>query len=260
MNVSSNGASRSDVSAPKKRSVAAIKCATLVLAVIGAIVALRQFPVVTALDALEERIDQWGVWGPVAFGLVYVVAVVALVPASPLTLAAGAIFGPVIGTITVSLSSTTGAALAFLVARYLARDVIDRRLRHYPKFDAVDKAIGEGGWKVVAMLRLSPAVPFNVQNYLYGLTRIRLWPCVLTSWLTMLPGTMMYVYLGHVGRSGIEAAAGGGQTRSPAEWAIIAVGLLATVGVTLYVARLARRALRQHAVSITEPANQEGPS
>ena len=116
------------------------------------------------------------------------------------TVAAGALFGSVVGVVVVSLASTTGAALAFLVARYLARDAVLRWVRRNPRYDAIDRAIGEGGWRVVALLRLSPLVPFNLQNYLYGLTAIRFWPCVLTSWAAMLPGTVVYVYLGHAGR------------------------------------------------------------
>src|SRR5687767_14061170 len=100
-----------------------------------------------------------------------------------LAVVAGGLFGLVRGTIIVSLASTTTAALAFLIARYLARERVRRMVEHSPKLRAVDAAIGNEGWKVVALLRLSPAVPFNVQNYLYGVTAIRFWPCVLTSWV-----------------------------------------------------------------------------
>ena len=194
-------------------------------------------------DLLAGAIRWWGHLGPVAYGLFYAVAVVALVPASPMTVAAGALFGPVVGVVVVSLASTTGAALAFLVARYLARDTVARWVRRHPRSDAIDRAIGEGGWRVVALLRLSPLVPFNLQNYLYGLTAIRFWPCVLTSWVAMLPGTVVYVYLGHAGRAGLEALAGR-RARSPAEWTLLAVGLAATILVSLYVTALARRAIR----------------
>ena len=132
---------------------------------------VRRLPLATLAGALEGWVRNLGVWGPAAFAVVYIIAVVALVPASMLTIAAGAIFGPVVGTIVVSMASTTGAALAFLVARYLARDAVARKARRDPRFEAVDRAIGEGGWRVVLLLRLSPAVPFNLQNYLYGLTR-----------------------------------------------------------------------------------------
>ena len=218
------------------------------VAAIGVVVAwaVRAFPVRPLVAAIEGRIAPLGVWGPVVFGLVDVLAVLALVPGSALTLAAGALFGPLVGTITASLASTTGAALAFWIARHLARGRVEAKVRADVRFDAIDRAIAEGGWKVVALLRLSPVVPFNVQNYLYGLTGIRFWPCVATSWLAMLPGTFLYVSLGHAGRLGLEAASGGGpRGRSPAEWAFLVVGLGATVAVTVYVARMARKTLRQ---------------
>jgi hypothetical protein len=104
---------------------------------------------------------------------------------------------------------------------------------------AVDEAIGEQGWKIVALLRLSPAVPFNLQNYLYGVTAVRFWPAVLASWVAMLPGTFMYVYLGSLGRT---AAAGG---TTPLEWVLRVVGLAATVVVTVYIARLASAAIQR---------------
>lgn len=200
------------------RNAAIIKWVSIALIVVSILLILRLLPIGPAINALQDWIGGLGIWGPVVFGLLYVVAVVLLVPASAITLAAGAFFGLLAGTVIVSLASTTGAALAFLISRYLARNRIAKMVEHYPRFDAVDKAINDGGWKLVALLRLAPAIPFNLQNYLYGLTGIRFWTCVLTSWVAMLPGTFMYVYLGRVGRAGLEATAGGGQSRSPAEW------------------------------------------
>ena len=229
-----------------RRHAGAVKLVSVAAIALSLFLMTRRLPIGQVVEALSGWVRGLGVWGTVVYGLIYVMAVIALVPASALTIAAGAIFGLWVGTITVSLASTTGAALAFLIARYLARDAVARRVHRYPKFKAIDRAIGEGGWKIVAMLRLSPAVPFNLQNYLYGLTKIRFWPCVLTSWVAMLPGTLMYVYLGHAGRVGLEAASGG-RSRGPGEWALIVVGLLATVAVTVYITRLARRAMREHA-------------
>ncbi len=228
-----------------RRHGSAIRVISVAAIALSLFVIARKLPVGTVVESLSGWVQRLGVWSPVVYGLIYVAAVVALVPASALTIAAGALFGLLVGTITVSLASTTGAALAFLIARHLARDAVARRVGRYPKFAALDRAIGEGGWKIVAMLRLSPAVPFNLQNYLYGLTKIGFWPCVLTSWVTMLPGTLMYVYLGVVGRASLDAASGG-RARTRGEWALMVVGLLATVAVTVYVTRLARRAMREH--------------
>jgi uncharacterized membrane protein YdjX (TVP38/TMEM64 family) len=226
-----------------RRHATIVRWVSLALSAVSVLLIVRRLPIGPAIQAMEGWVTDLGIWGPVFFGLIYAAAVVLMVPGSALTLAAGAIFGPLVGTMTVSLASTTGAALAFLVARYLARDAVVRQAHRHPKFDAIDRAIGENGWKIIALLRLSPAFPFGIQNYLYGLTRIGFRSYVLTSWIAMLPGTVMYVYLGHVGRAGVEVASGGGRSRSPFEWALIVVGLLATIAVTVYVADLAREAI-----------------
>jgi uncharacterized membrane protein YdjX (TVP38/TMEM64 family) len=228
------------------------------LILLGLVALGRRAPVVAWTQAAADGIAALGPWGPVVFGLGYVVAVVLMLPAAPLTLAAGALFGPVVGTLTCSLAATTGAALAFLIARHAVRGLVEDWLRRRPMFSAVDRAISAQGWRIVALLRLSPAVPFNVQNYLYGLTGIRFWPCVLTSWVAMLPGTFLYIYLGHVGRAGIETATGE-RSRTAGEWALIALGLAATVALTVSLTRMARQALRQaECESLGKPAQDRG--
>ncbi len=194
---------------------------------------------------MNDWIAGLGIWGPVVLGLVYVVATVLFVPGTILSLAAGAMFGLGVGVVTISIASTIGASLAFLIARYVARDRVAAIASHNRRFGAIDRAIGEAGWKVVALLRLSPAVPFNLQNYLYGLTPIRFWPYVLTSWIAMLPGTFLYIYLGHITGTGM----GANRTRSPGEWTFLAIGLAATVIVTVYITRLARQKLREQMTS-----------
>lgn len=221
-----------------------LKGGSVLLIVASLALMLRRVPVGTVIDALRGTIAGLGVWAPFVFGLFYVAASLLLVPASALTLAAGAFFGLGLGTLVVSLASTTAAGLAFLIARYLARERITSKIQHSPRFDAIDRAVSEGGWKIVALLRLSPAVPFTLQNYLYGLTGIRFWSYLLTSWLAMLPGTFLYIYLGHIGRAGVEAASGE-RTRTPAEWAMMGVGFVATIVATVYITGLARKALRQ---------------
>lgn len=245
------------VAAAVSRHAILIKGCSVAVIVGSILLSLQRLPVGPMVDALEQWIASLGVWGPIVFGLLYVAAVLLLLPGSAWTLAAGALFGLAGGTIVTSLSSTTAAALAFLIARYLARGWVVRKVRQYPRFDAIDRAIREGGWRIVALLRLSPAVPFTLQNYFYGLTGIRFWPYLLTSGLTMLPGTFLYAYLGHVGRVSAEAA-GGAFTQTPAEWAMLTVGLLATVAVTLYVTRLARKALRER-TEIAEEASRTPP-
>lgn len=223
---------------------------------------IHSVPFDQAIDRLQTTVGGLGPWGPIVFGLAYVVAALLFVPGSALTLASGALFGPLWGTVTVSVSSTTAAALAFLIARYLARDKVATQAAKFPKFAAIDEAIGQGGPKIVAMLRLSPAVPFSLGNYLYGLTSIRFWPYVLISWIFMLPGTFMYVYLGHVGQVGLSTAAGAQVGRTPGEWTLLAVGVLATIAVTVYMTRLARKAIRERtriqdmteSTAVTEPS------
>jgi uncharacterized membrane protein YdjX (TVP38/TMEM64 family) len=162
-----------------------------------------------------------------------------------MTFAGGALFGIIGGTLIVSFASTTTAALAFLFARYFAREAVERKAKEYPKFRAIDRAVGEGGWKIVALVRLSPLMPFNVLNYLLGLTPIGFWTATVTSWLAMLPVTVLYVYLGYLGKTGLSAASGEPSEQGPWEWTFLIAGLLATLWVTIYVTRLARKALQE---------------
>jgi uncharacterized membrane protein YdjX (TVP38/TMEM64 family) len=194
------------------------------------------------IPAFAEWVEGLGFWGPLAFILGYAVAVVAFVPASLLTLAAGAIFGLVEGTAYVFLAATVGSCLAFLVSRYLARRAVERRLEGNQRFAAIDRAVGEQGRKIVFLLRLSPVFPFNLLNYALGLTRVTFVDYSVAAF-GMLPGTLLYVYSGKVAGD-LAAAAGGADTGTDAAGtALLIVGLAATVIVTTIVTRIARRAL-----------------
>ena len=243
--------------APSDRWSQWIRLGSVIITVLALLAIARLLPMGRIVDALGAAVQDMGIWGPLVFALVYVIATVLMLPGAALTLAAGAIFGLVWGTVAVSIGSTTGAAMAFLIGRYLARDTVERKLGKFPKFRAVDRAVSEGGWKIVALLRLSPAIPFNLQNYLYGLTAIRFWPCVIASWIAMLPGTFMYAYLGYAGRAGVAAAAGESAGRTPAQWAMLGVGLVATIAVTVYVTKLARRAISRQSGAAEELAESE---
>jgi uncharacterized membrane protein YdjX (TVP38/TMEM64 family) len=221
---------------------------------------MRQLPVEQGIAALRGWIEGLGLLGPIVYGAIYVVASLFLVPGLILTITAGALFGLLGGGLTVSVASTTAAGLALLISRYLARKRIEQLAQNNTKFRAMDAAVTQGGWKIVAMLRLSPAVPFNLQNYFYGLTRIRFWPCVLTSWIAMMPGTFLYVYVGHLGAESIEAAAADNASLNVGKWVLLGVGLLATVGVTVYITKLAKKALAEHSkeeVDVVEKQSQE---
>jgi uncharacterized membrane protein YdjX (TVP38/TMEM64 family) len=212
----------------------------LALAVVALFVATRLLPVGDWVRAFQSWVAHQGVWGGVLYGAVYVLAVLLFVPGSVLTIGAGLVFGLLWGTVIVSAASTMAAALAFLIARHGARSRVEALAARNEKFRAIDQAVREQGWKVVALLRLSPLVPFSVSNYLYGLTPVAFAPYVLASWIAMLPATVLYVWLGAAGRA---ATGGDGKGRSPLEWALLATGLAATAVVTVVVSRAARRQL-----------------
>lgn len=189
-----------------------------------------------------EWVDGLGFWGPAVFILGYAAATLAFVPGSLLTMAAGAIFGLAKGTLLVFFGATLGSTFSFLVARYLARDAIEQRLAERPRFRAIDRAVARQGLKIIFLLRLSPVFPYNLLNYGLGLTRIRLLDYVLACF-GMIPGTFLYVYYGKALGSLAAVAGGVAPERGPGDWALLGVGLAATVAVTAFVARIARRAL-----------------
>lgn len=195
-----------------------------------------------SVPRFAEWVASLGFWGPLVFILGYAVATVAFIPGSLLTLAAGAIFGLLYGTIYTFFGATLGAAAAFLVARYAARSAVERKIAGNPRFDAVDRAVSREGFKIVALLRLSPVFPFNLLNYSLGLTRVRFLDYLLASF-AMLPGTLLYVYYGKAAGSLAAVAAGAEVEKGAEQWIFLGVGLLATVVVTTFITRLARRAL-----------------
>ncbi|MEM6614837.1 MAG: TVP38/TMEM64 family protein [Cyanobacteria bacterium P01_C01_bin.72] len=201
-----------------------------------------------------QWVDNLGAIAPIAFMLIYVVATVAFLPGSVLTLGAGVLFGVVQGSIYVFFGATLGATLAFLVGRYLARGWISKKIAGNEKFSAIDRAVGKEGFKIVALTRLSPVFPFNLLNYGLGVTGVSLKDYVLAS-IGMIPGTVMYVYIGSL--AGSIATIGGETNANPvAQWAIRIIGFIATVAVTLYVTKIARKALDE-SIDTTETPGAE---
>ena len=201
-----------------------------------------------------QWVDDLGAIAPIAFMLIYVVATVAFLPGSVLTLGAGVLFGVIKGSIFVFFGATIGATLAFLVGRYLARGWISKKIAGNEKFSAIDRAVGKEGFKIVLLTRLSPIFPFNLLNYGMGVTGVSLKDYVLAS-VGMIPGTIMYVYIGSL--AGSLATIGGETQANPiAQWAIRIIGFIATVAVTLYVTKIARQALDE-SIDTTDAAGAE---
>lgn len=206
------------------------------------------------LKGALEWIRAQGAWAPLVFVLAYVTATVLFVPGLILSLGAGVLFGVVRGSVYVSIGSTLGATAAFLLARYLARDRVSRWIEGRKGFEALDRAVAREGWKIVGLVRLSPLFPFNLLNYAFGLTGIPLLPYLLASWAGMIPGTVLYVYVGSLIGS-IASLGGERPTHTWWERAFYVLGFLATAAVTLHVTRLARRALKAR---MQEPG-EDGP-
>ena len=215
----------------------------LILAVIVALLLLGR-RLGAALPAFATWVDGLGAWGPVAFIAGYALAVVAFAPGSILTLAGGAIFGLARGTLFVFTAAVLGSSLAFLVARYLARPWVERKIAANAGFAAIDHAIAQQGRRIVLLLRLSPAFPFNLLNYALGLTRVRFGDSLVAS-VGMLPGTLLYVYYGKLAGEVATLAGGAPIERGTGYYAVLGLGLVATLVVTTIVTRTARRALRE---------------
>jgi uncharacterized membrane protein YdjX (TVP38/TMEM64 family) len=187
-------------------------------------------------------IRELGPWGPVLLAASYIPACLLFVPGSILTLSAGYLFGVAWGTAAVSIGSTVGATAAFLAGRTLFREPLARKLAGRARFQALDRAVVDEGFKVVLLARLSPILPFNLLNYAFGLTAVPLSRYVLASWLGMLPGTLMYVYLGATAQD-LSELLSGESPQTTGQKVLFYVGLAATLVGALLVTRAARRAM-----------------
>ena len=220
----------------------------LIAIVIALFLAMRFLPVRQWLTSFNNWVAQTGVAGIFIFIGVYVVATVLLAPGSVLTIGAGFAFGLWKGFLAVSAGATIGAALAFLIARFIAREKVESIAQRNDKFRKIDDAIGKRGAKLIFLLRLSPVIPFNLSNYLYGLTGVKFWPYVFASWIGMMPGTFLYVYIGAAGKAAVAVAAGGEAVKHGWQyWTFMGVGLAATIVVTIWVTKIASDALKKTA-------------
>jgi uncharacterized membrane protein YdjX (TVP38/TMEM64 family) len=201
------------------------------------------------MQDLLQNILAWvqglGPIAPLAFILIYNIATVLLIPGSVLTLGGGVLFGLVWGSIYVLIAATLGATIAFLIGRYFTQSWVKQQLNKYPKFAAVEAAVAKEGFKIVFLTRLSPLFPFNLLNYAFGITQVSLKDYVLGS-IGMIPGTILYVYLGSLAGNLATLGAGSSSLDPQTEklqWALKITGLIATVIVTVIITKIARQAL-----------------
>ncbi|HAC64264.1 MAG TPA: TVP38/TMEM64 family protein [Cyanothece sp. UBA12306] len=216
------------------------------LEIVGLIIIAKQLLLVTSLNGSLQNLLQWidslGNVGYLAFILVYIIATIFLISGLILTLGAGVIFNVIKGSILVSIASTLGAIIAFLIGRYVARGWVKKQIEKQPNFQLIDEAVAKEGWKIVGLTRLSPLFPFVFLNYAFGVTKVSLRDYTLASWIGMIPGTIMYVYIGSligdVASLGME-----GREKTSLEWGLYIVGLVSTIAVTIYVTKIAKEAL-----------------
>lgn len=220
----------------------------LLLVIVGGAAAslylVKGFSLRDAADYVTRMVDAYGPWGPVIFIAAFVVATLLLIPATGLTLAAGFLFGSVAGTALVTLAATVGAAAAFLVSRYLAKDYIKGKLQSYPRLKAIEEQVSAEGIKIVLLLRLAPLVPFTILNYALGVTDVSFLSYTVATALGKLLGVFSQVYIGSTGRS-VEAATQATGS-SNVSLALSVVGVVSSVLVTKVIADKASAVLKEY--------------
>lgn len=234
MNTEPEKKPQSEAGAPKRKSLA--KPILLFSALLVIMVLAKIFNLGERLGELREWILTLGLLGPVVYIVIYMTAVVLAIPGSLITIMAGILFGSLLGIVVVSIASTLGASLAFLVSRHVAREAIAERLSKNAKFRHLDQLTEEHGAIIVAITRLIPLFPFSLLNYGFGLTRIPFWTYVFWSWLCMLPGTVLYV----VGTDAVSS--GFAQGKIP--WTLVVILAITIVIITVLV-RQARKKLKK---------------
>jgi len=217
---------------------------------VALIAAWALLPVKDWLEALQAWLRNFGVGGALIFCLIYIAAVVVFAPGSLLSITAGLAYG-VWGIPLAIVAATCGASLSFLISRYVMRAKIRAVLARHMRLKAVQDAVDEEGWKIVALLRLSPLVPFNLQNYAFGITNIPFLQFASATFLGIMPGAVAYVYLGIIG-----GATGEDELGAP-QWGLLGLGLVASVLVAFLVARKAREKLRTAGIGAAGPGNKD---
>ena len=192
---------------------------------------------------LKEAIDGLGVWGPFVFMLLWVASAVFLLPGAALGIVGGILFGPWLGTIYTGLGATLGAVAAFLAGKYVARDMVQGMMESNPKLQKIDKGVKKEGWRFVMLTRLVPVFPYNVQNYVYALTAIKLPVYALTTFIFMLPGVFAFSFAGGA------VTAGGSPIRI--------IIYLAVAGISLFLISLIPKYLKKKHGDVLEEVEEQ---
>lgn len=228
------------------KPVSSLRVVAFLVAVLLLGIAFFLLPVGDWITALIRWTEGRGTWTGILLVAIWIPAALLVVPGSLITVGTGFVLGVGWGTVVVSVGSTVGAAAAFVAGRTVARDWVLRKLEERPRFRAVDRAVEEEGLVIVLLVRLSPIFPYNFQNYAWSLTGVGFGTYLLGSWIGMLPGTVLYAYLGSGART-LAAVAAGESGSGTAELVFFGLGLAATVVATVLVTRAARRALEDRA-------------
>jgi uncharacterized membrane protein YdjX (TVP38/TMEM64 family) len=221
------------------------KIGLIVIALAAIVVLFRVLPVAQWLTAFRAWVSGLGFAGYVLYALVYAACVVLFIPASILTLGAGATFGVIKGTIVVVIGATLGATGAFIVARTIARKRVEAMAAKDRRFRALDKAISTEGAKIVLLVRLAVVFPFTYSNYVFGLTGVRVLPYALATFVGIIPGTIAFVYIG---------AAAAAATAGTVKIVVYVVGAILALIASAFVARIAVKAI--HRAGIDEQLSE----
>lgn len=218
-----------------------------ICAVVAASVLLaRLLPWNDLLAALEGALRHAGIWAPLVYAITYLIAVSVFLPATPLTLLAGALFTPLTAIVATFAGASGSTALDFLIARYYARDWIEQRIKRRPMWRAFDRALAEKGWRAVALMRWTPFLPLSVQNYGCGISRIAFLSYLLVGTTFLLPGIVLTVFIGQSARAGAELAAGDTDEMPYRIWIGTAIGVIVAIGWSFYIRHIAKHMLKQY--------------
>lgn len=230
---------RSIINSENKQSSPWIKRAIYLSLFVGLLVLYRYLPLDEWINSFQIWVKDLGALGWIISIFGYAIASFFLIPGALLTITAGLAFG-LWGFFIVVIGATIGASMSFLAARYLFRGSVEKTLSKRPLFNAINEAIKEEGWKVVGLMRFSPAMPFSLQNWLFGVTAVKFFPYFLATFFGIMPGTLLYVWIGSIG-----ASAAGGEA-SNAKLAFLIVGIIATLVVTIFIGKKAKEKLEIH--------------